>query len=89
MNSTYTTYTGTFKTRDGRSRKMTFIKGSDVPAGFGSPGHGTATAKTPRIAEGSEIVYDIEYNGFRVFNWNTVQGTVTEGKVNFSFDNNS
>ena len=56
MNSNYTTYTGTFRTRDGR------------------------------MAEGSELVYDIEYNGFRVFNWNTVQGTVTEGIVNFSFD---
>ena len=79
MNSNYTTYTGTFRTRDGRSRKMTFIKGTDIPANF-------ATGKPPRVAEGSEIVYDIEYNGFRVFNWNTVQGTVTEGIVNFSFD---
>ena len=81
-NNTYTTYTGTFLTRSGRSRKMTFIKGSDIPAGF-------TTGKAPRIAEGSEIVYDIEYNGFRVFNWNTVQGTVTQGKVNFSFDKKS
>ncbi len=80
MNSNYTTYTGTFLTRSGRSRKMTFIKGADIPAGF-------ATGKAPRIAEGSEIVYDIEHNGFRVFNWNTVQGSVTEGKINYSFDN--
>jgi|TARA_R110000824_G_scaffold62563_5_gene165573 hypothetical protein len=82
MNSNYTTYTGTFQTRDGRSRKMTFIKGSDLPAGF-------TTGKSRRVAEGSELVYDIEYDGFRVFNWNTVEGTVTEGKVNYSFDKTS
>ena len=78
--SNYTTYTGTFVKQNGQSRTMTFIKGSDIP------GHvGTGTTRTRKLNEGYEIVYDIEANGFRIFNWNTVNGTVTQGSVSMSF----
>ncbi len=84
MNTTtnYTTYTGTFVKQNGQSRKMTFIKGTDVPQSVGS-----SATRVRKLNEGYEIVYDVEASGFRIFNWNTVQGTVSEGRVNMSFDN--
>jgi hypothetical protein len=84
MNTTtnYTTYTGTFVKQNGQSRKMTFIKGTDVPQSAVP-----SKTRTHKLNEGYEIVYDVEANGFRMFNWNTVQGTVSEGHINFSFGN--
>lgn len=83
MNTTtnYTTYTGTFVKQNGQSRTMTFIKGVDVPSTVGS-----SKTRGRNLNEGYEIVYDIEANGFRIFNWNTVQGSVSQGSVHFSFD---
>lgn len=84
MNTTtnYTTYTGTFVKQNGQSRTMTFIKGTDVPQKVES-----GTTRTHKLNEGYEIVYDVEASGFRMFNWNTVQGTVSQGNVSLSFDN--
>ena len=84
MNTTtnYTTYTGTFIKRNGQHRTMTFIKGKDVPQGIGS-----GTTRVHKLSEGYEIVFDVKAKGFRMFNWNTVQGTVSQGNMNFSFDN--
>ena len=79
--SNYTTYTGTFVKQNGQTRKMTFIKGADIPQSVGS-----SKTRTHKLNEGYEIVYDVEANGFRIFNWNTVQGTVSEGRINISFD---
>lgn len=80
--SNYTTYTGTFVKRNGQTRTMTFIKGVDVPTFVGS-----TASRAHKLSEGSEIVYDVEANGFRIFNWNTVQGTVSQGNISLSFDN--
>ena len=78
----YTTYTGTFVKRNGQARTMTFIKGKDVPTTVGS-----TTTRNHKLAEGYEIVFDVEKKGFRMFNWGTVQGTVSQGNINISFDN--
>jgi len=84
MNTTtnYTTYTGTFVKQNGQSRTMTFIKGTDVPQKVES-----GATRSHKLNEGYEIVYDVEASGFRMFNWNTVQGTVSQGNVSLSFDN--
>ena len=79
-NKTYRTYTGTFTKNNGHKRTMTFIKSIDVPT------HIRGNSRTTTLKEGQEIVYDIDAKGFRVFNWETVQGQVTEKNINFSFD---
>ena len=78
--TTYKQYTGTFIKRNGDSRTMSFIKGSDVPK------HIKGINEGPHLSNTEEVVYDVHAKGFRVFNWNTVQGQVTEKKVTFSFD---
>ena len=72
--TTYTTYTGTFVKQNGQTRTMTFIKSSDVPSSV-------TTGPARNLPEGQELVYDIERSGFRVFNWNTIQGIVSEDSV--------
>ncbi len=76
----YPTYTGTFTKRNGQARTMTFVKGTDVPQ------HVRGSGQTPRLSKGEEIVYDVNANGWRVFNHNTIQGKITESNVKFSFD---
>ena len=80
MNQQYKTYTGTFTKRNGQARTMTFIKSSD------SPLHVRGTGNSPRLSKGEEVVYDVNAKGYRVFNWNTAQGLVTETNQHFSFD---
>ena len=79
-NTTYRAYTGTFTKNNGHKRTMTFIKGIDVPT------HIRGGSRTTTLKEGQEVVYDVDAKGFRVFNWGTVQGQVTEKNINFSFD---
>ena len=80
MKDNYQIHTGTFTKRNGQSRTMSFIKGNDVP----STVRGTGTG--PRLSEGEEVVYAINATGFRVFNWNTTQGQVSQKNMTFSFD---
>jgi hypothetical protein len=79
-NNTYRVFTGTFTKRNGQSRTMSFVKGTDVPQIIRGSGKG------PRLSKGEEVVYDVNANGFRVFNHNTVVGQITEKKMNYSFD---
>ena len=80
MNQQYKTYTGTFTKRNGQSRTMTFVKSSDIPL------HIRGTGQSPRLSKGEEVVFDINAKGYRVFNWNTTQGLVTEQNQAVSFD---
>tara|TARA_R110000824_G_scaffold88189_2_gene216890 strand:+ start:271 stop:528 length:258 start_codon:yes stop_codon:yes gene_type:complete len=82
MSNQYTIHTGTYTKKDGQSRTMKFIRGRDIPSSI----IGTTTARQKSLPEGSEVVYDVSNRGFRVFNWNTVSGKVTESISNFSFD---
>ena len=80
MTDNYQIHTGTFTKRNGQTRTMSFIKEADVPTTV----RGTGTG--PRLSKGEEVVYDINARGFRVFNWNTTQGQVSQKNMNFSFD---
>ena len=82
MSNQYTIHTGTFTKQNGESRTMRFIRGRDVPSSV----IGSTSNRQSSLPEGSEIVYDVNSRGFRVFNWNTVSGQVTESISNFSFD---
>ena len=68
-------YVGTFTKKNGEARTMNFVKLTDLPKDFlNTQLTGTGTERT--LSEGLELVWDLEQNGFRVFNHNTVIGTV-------------
>ena len=70
-------YVGTFTKKNGDTRTMNFARLPDLPTGFlNSQLTGTGTART--LEEGLELVWDLERNAFRVFNHNTVVGTVDQ-----------
>ena len=64
---------GTFVKKDGTSRKMRFYRlGGMTPqerAALGIP----PPSERPHmpIPDGSELVWDVDKKGFRVFNWQT------------------
>jgi len=75
-----TAYTGTFLKKDGTERTMTFIKVEDLPADFLETKLKN-TGRKANITEGSKVVYDVQAKEFRIFNYNTLVGELTESKV--------
>ena len=76
---------GEFTKKDGQSRKMKFLKISDL-----SEEEKIKIGLTPdketnkkKLAEDSEMVYDVEARDFRVFNWATVTAEVTQEEMEF------
>jgi len=66
-------YKGIFIKKDGSKREMFFCRLKDMPNEFitGRLG-GNGDAKN--YPEGMELVWDLEIDSFRVFNWDTVLG---------------
>ena len=80
--SSYNAYTGTFTTKSGQTRTMTFVRTGDMPSSL------FEGKKQPQHTQtGQEIVYDVNAKGFRTFNWGTAHGTVSKRTVEISFDN--
>ncbi len=68
-------FTGKFVKKDGTLREMKFIKFDDLPKAFLDDkikGSGKSN-----ISEGSELVWDLDSRGFRVFNYNKAVGNLT------------
>lgn len=72
-------YKGVFRKKDGKFRKMHFIKLSDMPKDFLT--ERLKGKKKLDMAPGLEVVWDLEEDDFRIFNWSTVMGEVTEEEV--------
>lgn len=79
--SSYNAYTGTFTTKGGQTRTMTFIRTGDMPSSAFSGKKTTSEGK-----QGQEVVFDVGAKGFRTFNWNTTKGSVSREIIQFSFD---
>lgn len=73
-------YKASFKKKSGELREMHFAKISDLPKEF-IDAKIKGGSKQHDLGEGREIVWDLEFNGFRVFNWKTVEGAVKEEEV--------
>lgn len=89
-NNTVVAHTATFTKKSGENRTMNFVKITELPATFvDTQISGTGNART--LSEGMELVWDLDNDGFRVFNWNTVVGDVTTNEISFenSFNNNT
>ena len=68
--------TATFVKKNGDNRTMNFVKLNELPQNFlNTQLKGTGHART--LAEGMELVWDLDAEAFRVFNWNTIVGDVT------------
>lgn len=73
-------YKGTFLKKDNSEREMSFCRIEDIKSDFvASKINGTGAAKT--LADESELVWDLEADNFRVFNWGTIQGDIQEFEV--------
>ena len=79
--SSYNAYTGTFKIKSGETRTMTFIRSGDMPSSIFE-----GKQRPKQTGVGQEVVYDVNAHGFRTFNWNTVEGSVDNKTVQYSFD---
>ena len=77
----YNAYTGTYTIKSGETRTMTFVRGNDMP---NSMFEGKQRPK--QTGQGHEVVFDVNAKGFRTFNWGTVQGSVTQETIHYSFD---
>lgn len=64
---------GTFVKKNGEHRTMRFLKLNEVPSGFLPESKGNPRKQ---LAEGTELVWDLDSNGFRAFNWSTLVGSV-------------
>jgi hypothetical protein len=81
MSKNVTIYTGTFTKQNGDSRTMSFIRQADLPSSMVN----SSTINEMQKKTGSEVVYDTENKQFRQFNWNTLQGQISQRNTTFSF----
>lgn len=72
-------FKGIFRKKDGKFRKMHFVKLSDMPKEFLT--ERLKDKKKLDMAPGLEVVWDLEEDDFRIFNWSTVMGEVVEEEV--------
>ena len=79
----YVVYTGTFTKQDGTQRTMRFVRSQDLPQNIFTDTQRQNSSRN--LKEGYEIVFDIERNGFRAFNWNTTQGEVASQEQHVDF----
>ena len=76
-------YKGTFKKKNGESRDMVFARLYDLPEKFLSDRvQGAGTEQ--RYPEGMELVWDLEADSFRIFNWKAAENTPKEFDVDES-----
>ena len=67
-------YEGTFLKKSGEVRTLKFAKLGDLPQGFLPETKG----KKKALKEDMELVWDIENNSYRVFNYSTIVGKLKE-----------
>jgi hypothetical protein len=80
-----TAYEATFLKKDGSERHIRFVRTDEMPENWLAQ-HIKGTGKKRSLKENVELVWDIDKEGFRVFNWNTVRGDVE--KFDYFLDNN-
>ena len=66
-------YRGYFKKKNGESRTMVFSRIDDLPDKFVASKISGA-GKEQKYPDGMELVWDLEADNFRVFNWKTCDG---------------
>ena len=74
---------GEFVKKDGQTRLMRFLKISDMSEDQKNKIGLTPDKETKKkkLAEGSEMVYDVDAKDFRIFNWTSVTNEVTQQEL--------
>ncbi len=70
-------YKGTFKKKNGESRQMTFAKLADLPEQFLET-RVIGAGSEQNYPEGMELVWDLEADNFRIFNWKSADDSPKE-----------
>lgn len=73
-------YKASFKKKSGESRMMVFTKLTDLPESFITKNIQGAGVET-KYPSGMELVWDLEADNFRIFNWNTIEGNIKETEL--------
>jgi hypothetical protein len=73
-------YKGTFKKKNGESRQMTFARLADLPEQF-LENRVIGAGSEQTYPKGMELVWDLEADNFRIFNWNTAEETPKEMNI--------
>ena len=76
-------YKGTFKKKNGESRDMVFARLLDLPQKFLSE-RVQGAGSEQQYPEGLELVWDLEADNFRVFNWKSAESDPKEFDVDES-----
>ena len=76
-------YKGTFKKKNGESRDMVFARLYDLPQKFLNE-RVQGAGSEQQYPEGLELVWDLEADNFRVFNWKSAESDPKE----FDIDEN-
>jgi len=77
-------FKGTFKKKNGEIRNMLFAHIRDLPEAFVEAKIiGSGSEKS--YPEGMQLVYDLEQDGFRIFNWSTQVGSLEQVKLDESY----
>jgi len=63
-------FKGTFKKKNGETREMVFSRIGDLPNGFVAA-RITGAGNETKYPKGMELVWDLESDNFRIFNYNT------------------
>lgn len=74
-------YKGTFKKKNGEAREMVFARIWDLPETFLEK-HVQGAGSEAKYPEGMELVWDLEADSFRVFNWNSLEGKTKKFDIN-------
>lgn len=70
-------FKGTFMKKTGERRMMRFVKINDLPKNFAESKFKN-TGKKHLLTEGSELVWDIDQEDFRIFNHNMMVDKLEE-----------
>ena len=77
-------FKGTFKKKNGEIREMLFAHLRDLPDTFlDEKIIGSGSEKS--YPEGMQLVWDLEEDGFRIFNWKTQVGTLEQVKIDETY----
>lgn len=78
-------FKGDFVKKNGRARTMVFARISDLPPKFvASKISGSGVDK--KVPDGMELVWDIESDNFRYFNYNTQIGKLESIDIDLDFN---
>lgn len=76
-------YKGTFKKKNGESRDMVFARLYDLPQKFLDE-RVQGAGSEQQYPEGLELVWDLEADNFRVFNWKSAESDPKEFEIDES-----